>query len=119
MTLVLFHNTFSCPVFEYNHCFDLHEGTASGSHQAEHRKSVDDEAHLFVGQQRVDENETRGGQKQQSHPPVEEANGDKEQRGAQGTGNSRIKVPQEGRGLLGRGESRITRWWTASLVELG
>lgn len=41
--------------------FDLHERTASGSHQAEHRESVHDEAHLFVGKWRVDENETHGG----------------------------------------------------------
>lgn len=84
----------------------LHERTASGSHQAEHRESVYDEAHLLVGQQRVDEDEAHGGQQQQPHPPVEEAERDKEQRAAQSAGHSRVKVPQKGRGLLGRRESR-------------
>ncbi len=41
--------------------FHLHERTASGSHQAEHREGVYDEAHLLVGQQRVDEDEAHGG----------------------------------------------------------
>lgn len=57
--------------------FDLHERTASGSHQAEHRESVHDEAHLFVGQWRVDENETHSGKQQQPHSPVKEAKRDK------------------------------------------
>lgn len=55
----------SCPVFLNASirviCFDLHEGTASGSHQAEHRESVYDEAQLLVWQQRVDEDEAYGG----------------------------------------------------------
>lgn len=89
-------------------CFDSHERTASGSHQAEHRESVYDEAHLLVGQQRVDEDEAHGRQQQQPHPPVKEAEGDEEQRAAQATGHSGVKVPQKGRGLLGRGESRRT-----------
>lgn len=88
--------------------FNLHERTASSSHQAEHRESVYDEAHLLVGQQRVNEDEAHGGQQQQPHPLVKEAEGDEEQRAAEGTGHSRVKVPQEGRGLLGRRESRRT-----------
>lgn len=83
-------------------CFDLHERTASGSHQAEHRERVNDEAHLLVGQQRVDKDEAHGGQQQHPRPLVKEAERDEEQRAAEGTGHSRVKVPQKGRGLLGR-----------------
>lgn len=67
-----------------------------------------------MGQQRVDEDEAHGGQQQQPHPSVEEAEGDEEQRAAEGAGHSGVKVPQKGRGLLGRGESRRTGWWRSS-----
>lgn len=92
-------------------CFDSHERTASRSRQAENREGVNDEAHLFVGQQRVDENETHCGQQQQPHPPVQKAEGDEEESAEQGTGQSRVKIPQKGSGLLGRNRSRRTGRW--------
>lgn len=67
-----------------------------------------------MGQQRVDEDEAHGGQQQQPNPPVKEAEGHKEQRAAQGAGQRRVKVPQKGRGLLGRRESR--RNWNVEIV---
>lgn len=79
----------------------LHEGTASSSHQAEHGEGVDDEPHLFVGQQRVEEYEPSSGQQQRSHASVQEANGNEEQRATQRTWHGGVKVPKEGRGLLG------------------
>jgi len=61
-----------------------------------------------VGQQRVEEDEADGGEQQEPHPPVEEAEGDEEQRAAQSAGHSGVKVPQKGRGLLGRGVKEVT-----------
>lgn len=87
-------------------CLNSHKRAASGSHQAQHREGVYDEAQLFVGQQGVDENEAYCGQQQQPHPPVKEANGDKQQCASQATGQRRVEVPEKGGGLLGRGESR-------------
>ena len=97
---------------------DLHEGAASGSHQAEHGESVNDEAQLLVWQQRVDEDEAYGGEQQQPHPPVEEAEGDEEQRAAQGAGHGGVKIPQKGRGLLGRGELRRAMAWRWPVSEV-
>lgn len=90
---------------------DSHERTASRSRQAENGEGVNDEAHLFVGQQRVDENETHCGQQQQPHPTVQKAEGDEEERAEQGTGHRRVKIPQKGSGLLGRNRSRRTGRW--------
>lgn len=52
-------------------------------------------------QQRVDKYEPSSGQQQRSRASIQEAKGNEEQRAPQGAGHSRIKVPKEGRGLLG------------------
>lgn len=67
-----------------------------------------------MGQQGVGENETHGGQQQKPHAPVEKAEGDKEERAAQGSGQRRVKVPQKGCGLLGGNGSRRTTQWKES-----
>jgi len=92
-------------------CSHLHERTAPGSHQAEHRERVYDEAQLLVRQERVDEDEARGGQQQQPHPPVKQAEGEEQQRAAQAAGHGGVEVPEEGSGVPGRRESRRTAGW--------
>lgn len=79
----------------------LHEGAAPGGDQAEHGEGVDDEAQLFVGQQRVDQDEPGRRQQQGPRASVREAQRDEEQRGAQSAGHGGVEVPEEGRGLLG------------------
>lgn len=92
---------FKCPTAQKGSGWHLHERTATSSNQAEHREGVDDEAHLFVWQQRVDKYEPSRGQQQWSRASIQEAKGNEEQRAPQGAGHSGIKVPKEGRSLLG------------------
>lgn len=54
-----------------------------------------------MGQQRVEENKPSSGQQQRSHASIQEADGHEEQRAAQGARHGGVKVPKEGRGLLG------------------
>lgn len=52
-----------------------------------------------MGQQRIDENEAGRWKQQQLHALIKKAERNKEQRAAQRSGDCRVEVPQEGRGL--------------------